>query len=158
MLATINDAEENWFMHRLLWAEGVSQATYIGVYTPNGTVEALQWADGTPLTFTAWKDGPGGAVDSHAGQPDCAFINDFKGTGPATWKVHEHCGIPRPFVCQYERSDDRQCDSDSLEDLDNVWDIVFPVDARSFMEGKFKDMPVSPGVINFTNTDPFFGQ
>jgi len=158
-VASIRDNEENWFFRRVMGYKGVTGNIWLG-FTDNENIsssaseENFVWTDGSPVSYTNWANnepndwGPG---------EDCTF------TGRTGLWNDISCANRARFACQYERDgtegENGMCHSDEVQNLDPDFDITFPSRRSQFLNpGKFKGMTASPGVVDLTNLDPFFGQ
>jgi len=74
------------------------------------------------------------------------------------------------YMCDLPREDHEVCDSDLLNSdkrraevvqgagRAHPFDVPFPNNYMNFLQGPFKGMSATSGVVNLTMTDPFFGQ
>jgi len=118
-----------------------------------GTFEWLS-RDGDDIAFTGWSNNQ---PDNHGAGEDCGEMYAVD----ALWKDRP-CSDRQEFVCQVPREDNGLplvCDSDELANVDPDFDVTFPSNRASFLQvGKFAGMPASPGIVDLTHVDPFFGQ
>lgn len=168
-LPVIDDAEENWFFRRLLDYKGVWHS-WLGLtanVTGLATDEAPVWSYPDGVARPSLYDGTyhslidrAPSVPANVGPIDqwCVTVQ------PGGRWANSRCTpdlLLQP-VCEFDRDTlpaGTVCDSDELENLHPNWDIVFPINPTSFIDvGKFKGMPTSPGIVDLTNLDPFFGQ
>mmetsp|Transcript_28803 Transcript_28803/g.68855 ORF Transcript_28803/g.68855 Transcript_28803/m.68855 type:complete len:1495 (+) Transcript_28803:34-4518(+) len=144
-LPLVRSSEENWFLQRLMDDNALGQH-YLGLSDVDGT---YTWSDGKER---AWENFGNG----HPQDGRCTRTQ-----WDAVWDTVD-CDVVRAHVfktiCELPRTEGATCDSDRLENAILPWDITFPSQSMGFLEGKFKGMPASPGVVALTELDPFFGQ
>lgn len=158
-LAHVDDAERFHLMKRMLDKEDVDRV-WLGL-DDRQNEGVFTWANSTssfnkdgPFPFMGWQDRyPKSFIGNNGNNLDCVVVDDDL----KLWKDVSCDDNFYRYVCEIPRAEGATCDSD-MPNLDPLWNIPFPVNYHSFMKGKFKGMPVSPGVVDFTNLDPFFGQ